>query len=142
DPIQPSIWASLTAKASVSHTGGSYYDDFLFDTGAQVSVISQDTAAHIGISQSTTPDFYVEVAGVGGNMQVRGYYINSLSVTVVAEGTTSFSWTHVPMLVLDLPDPRDGTGYIPGLLGMNLFTDRDLIVNGGTTAQWVGISPI
>jgi hypothetical protein len=47
----------------------------------------------------------------------------------------------VPVVVLDVIDPRDGVGYVPGILGMNLFTDRDLILNGGLSDPSVAISP-
>ena len=43
--------------------------------------------------------------------------MNNLSVTTNGGPIT---WTHVPVLVLDIPDPRDGVGFIPGVLGMNL----------------------
>src|SRR6185312_293045 len=44
--------------------------------------------------------------------------------------------------VYDLVDPSDGVGYVPGIIGMNLFTDRDLVINGSTTSPQVGISPL
>src|SRR5438067_732383 len=124
DPIQPSSWVSMTAKATATHNGTAGSQDFLFDTGAEVTVISSDTGAACGITGSTPPDFTVEVAGVGGTTtQVPGYYINSLSVLTTGVGGGTMTWSHVPVLLLDVPDPRDGVGYIPGILGMNLFTD-------------------
>lgn len=145
NPVAPTFWGSLFATTSVSHTAGSAgAQDFLFDTGAQVTVLSQDTAASVGFYTAgpnpSTPDFTVEIAGVGGTTtEVPGFYLNTLSVTTNGGPIT---WTHVPVIVFDLPDPRDGIGFVPGILGTNLFTDRDLIVNGGTTNPFVGISPI
>jgi hypothetical protein len=145
NPTTPSFWANLTAQATATHTGGSSgSQDFLFDTGAQVSVISEDTAASVGYftggPNPSTPDFYVAVTGVGGTIvQVPGFYMNQLTVTT---NGGPISWTHVPVLVLDVPDPRDNVGFIPGILGMNLFTDRDLVINGGTSNPFIAISDI
>ncbi|HEX3359148.1 MAG TPA: aspartyl protease family protein, partial [Tepidisphaeraceae bacterium] len=117
--------------------------DFVFDTGAQVSIISEDTAAQIGIfdggENPTPPDFTVEVSGVGGTTtEVPGFYINSLNVVTNGGPIT---WTHVPVLLLNVLDPRTGSGFVPGILGMNLFGDRDLIVNADTNNPFVGLSP-
>ena len=49
NPATPTFWASFTASVNVSHTGGSANGQgFLFDTGAEVSVVSEDTAASVG----------------------------------------------------------------------------------------------
>jgi hypothetical protein len=128
---------------NVSHTGGTDTGTFLFDTGAQVSVLSHQTAADIGIftagDNPTPPDFFTEVTGVGGSIQeIPGYYINGLSLTTTA-GKINFS--RVPVVILDLPDPNNPNDILPGVLGTNLFGARDLIINAGTGATYLGISP-
>jgi hypothetical protein len=144
NPTTPSFWGNLTATATATHTqGSSGAQDFLFDTGAQVSVVSEDTAASVGFytggENPTPPDFFVDVSGVGGTtVEVPGFYMDSLRVTT---NGGPISWTHVPVLVLNIPDPRDGIGFIPGILGMNLFTDRDLVINGGLSDPWLAIGP-
>ena len=146
NPDTPGAWSLPIAEAKVTlgHTGGSASNqDFLFDTGAQVSVISRDTAAALGILAPDLehPDFTVEVLGVGGIDIVPGMYINSLSLLSQGGGT---SWNHVPVLVLDVGDPRDPSNAIPGIIGMNLFNDRDLILNmdvNGTAQKFVSIGP-
>ncbi len=142
NPMSPAFWASLFAATSGSHTGGSFSNlNFLYDTGASVSVLSQTTAASVGFNSSgpnqSTPDFYVDIEGAGGTTsQAPGFYMNSLSLTTNGGVLT---WTHVPMIVLDLPNPT-GSGYVPGILGTNLFTDRDLILDTDMTTPWLGIS--
>ena len=37
---------------------------------------------------------------------------------------------------------QEASGYVPGVLGTNLFTDRDLILNGDVNTPYLGISPI
>jgi hypothetical protein len=142
-PSTPTFWSSLHADVDLTDSGNAVNDrQFLFDTGAQVTVLSQDTAAEVGIYSAgenpSTPEFFVDVEGVGGTQQVPGYYLDTFSVMTNGGPIT---WKDVPVLVLDLIDPRDGVGYAPGILGMNLFTDRDLILNGGLENPSVAISP-
>jgi len=145
NPTNPTFWAGMFAKASGSDAGHSISNEqFLFDTGAQVTVVSQDTAAAMGFYSAgpnpSTPDFFVSVTGVGGQAEnVPGFYADQFSVLTNGGPIT---WTNVPLVVLDLIDPRDGIGFVPGILGMNLFTDRDLIINGGTRNPSVAISPL
>lgn len=148
NPVAPTQWGALmTTTVSGSDSGMSFPagtdHKFLMDTGAQVTVLSELTASEVGFYKGspeiTPPEFYVDVGGVGGVVdQVPGFYMDSLTIT--AAGSPAITWTHVPVIVLDLIDPGDADGFIPGILGMNLFTDRDLIVNGGT-ASYLGIGP-
>ena len=51
NPVTPTFWASFIASASAAHTGGSARTTgFLFDTGAEVTVVSEDTAARLATS--------------------------------------------------------------------------------------------
>ncbi len=132
DPTTPTFWSFPFAKTTVTHSAGTRIDqEFLFDTGAQVSVVSEALADAIGFDVGTdTPDFFAEVLGVGGVQQVPGFYMNALSLGVTGG---SFDMTNVPVLVLDITDPRTGTGVLPGIIGMNLFHDRDLFTNFSTS---------
>lgn len=142
NPILPTSWSSLMATVNGSHTAGSFSGaQFLFDTGAQVTVVSEATASlagyYTGGENPSTPDFEVEVSGVGGSTsKVPGFYMNSLNINTTGGPVV---WTHVPVLVLDLPDPAGSGGFVDGILGMNLFTDRDLIINA--SPFYIGISP-
>lgn len=143
NPSSPTSWASFLANVNLTGTGGSASNQpFLLDTGSQVTVLSEDTAAALGFysagPNASTPDFYVEITGVGGTTEVPGFYVPTLSVMT---NGGPIVWNNVPAIVLDLTDPRDDVGYIPGVLGMNLFTDRDLIVNGGIADPSLGIGP-
>lgn len=139
DPSSPTFWTFPIANTNLSHTGGSLsQQEFLFDTGAQVSVVSEATADAIGFDVGTdTPDFFVEVLGVGGISQAPGFFISQLELPVTG-GSAIF--TDVPVLVLNVTDPRDGIGFVPGIIGMNLFNDRDLSVNMQPSNPYVSFS--
>ncbi len=132
DPSSPTIWSYPFLRTNVTHTGGTISNEqFLFDTGAQATVISEAIANAIGIDvASPTPDFTVDVAGFGGDKTVApGFIVNSLSLPVSGNGGAPLTFTNVPVVVLNITDPRDGDGPIPGILGMNLFGDRDISVD-------------
>ncbi len=142
NPQTATFWGSLLANVTVSHTGGTSSTQFLFDTGAEVSVLSEDTANSLGIflqgPDATPPDFFVDIAGVGGTvLQKPGYYINQLKFTTTGG---FFTYSNVPVVIVDLPDPRDPLHQtLPGLLGTNLFNDRDLILDtSGTPYVYFG----
>jgi hypothetical protein len=127
NPLQPTFWTFPFASTQVTHSEGTISEQFLFDTGAQVTVLSQQTANDIGFDAFIdVPDFFVEVLGVGGVQQVPGFFMQQLRLNVLGG---NIILNDVPVLVLDVPDPRDGIGAVPGILGMNLFSDRDLAIN-------------
>lgn len=93
----------------------------LVDTGAQSSIISTATAA--ALSLSLTPDFTVDICGVGGLVSgVPGYYIDFVKINAFG-GALEFS--RAPFIVIDLESP-DGTGTLAGILGMNFFWNRNI----------------
>ncbi len=127
NPQLPTFWAFPFANATVTHTTGTQTDQFLFDTGAQVTVLSEEMADQVGFDVGVdAPDFFVDVLGVGGITQVPGFFMQRLELSVTGG---SFVAHDVPVLVLNITDPRDAVGFVPGILGMNLFSDRDLSIN-------------
>jgi len=91
---------------------------FLFDTGAQLSIISSALADQMGLDLDH-PDVTIDVGGAGGSLTVGGYTIESLTLPRddnndgIIDGELIF--TDVPVFVLDLDPSFDG------ILGMNLF---------------------
>lgn len=101
----PNITATFD---TVTTTPGS----FLFDTGAQLSVISTDMATRLGLDLSN-PTTTIDVQGVAGNETIPGYTLKSLDVQRADGGTLQF--TDVPVYVLDVAPGIDG------IFGMNLL---------------------
>jgi hypothetical protein len=97
----------------LNHNYGSISgQSFLFDTGAQVTVISTADAKALGLDLQH-PQFSTFLAGVGGSQRVGGYIIDELDLPTSDGGGLHF--TNVPVFVADL-----GAG-LDGVLGMNLF---------------------
>lgn len=91
---------------------------FLFDTGAQLSVVSTSVAASLGLNLQN-PESVIDVYGAGGSTQIPGFVVEALELSRddnadgVIDGVLRF--TDVPIYVLDVAPGLDG------ILGMNLF---------------------
>jgi hypothetical protein len=92
---------------------------FLFDTGAQLSIISTAEAHALGLDLAH-PTTSIDVQGVGGDLTIPGFTLDQLDVPLSGGGVLQF--THAPVYVLDI-----GFG-IDGLLGMNLLNNANALL--------------
>jgi hypothetical protein len=137
DPISPSTIVnqllpsqSIFFVSSVDLYKGSYSaidkDRFLFDTGAQITVVGSRVGARLGFNPAE-PDFEVEIQGVNGEtVTAPGFYISSLDIPALGEW---LSFTNIPVILLDIASPEGGT--VDGVIGMNLFVDLNFVFRGG-----------
>lgn len=146
NPSAPTFWANFYNDVTVNHhdsnnTATTDTDQFLLDTGAQISVLSTPVANALGIKTGTNPtppDFTVELQGVGGHRDnVPGYYVDGLTIKT---DNNDLVFNHVPVVVVNFTDPRDDSGPVPGIIGMNLFNDRNIIINGGLNNPFIAVS--
>ncbi len=101
-------------------------DRFMLDTGAQVTVIGLRVAARLGIDPSQA-EFQVEIEGVSGDViWIDGFYIDRIDIPALGSWV---SFTNVPVILLDIASPEGGT--LDGIIGMNLFTQYDMVLRGG-----------
>jgi hypothetical protein len=111
NPVQTNVSYAL-GGASVSGKTA------LFDTGAQLSVISTEVALSLGLNLDL-PETTITVQGAGGTAEIPGFTIDTLELPRddnsdgVIDGTLRF--TNVPIYVLDVVPGLDG------IIGMNLF---------------------
>ena len=124
DVPQSLFFATRTDLAHGPRT--SSQNSFMFDTGAQITVISESLAAELELFQND-PNFYVEIFdATGASTIVEGYYVDLLEITATPAW---LSFTHAPVIVLDVTSPEGG--ILDGILGMNLFADMDFYIRGG-----------
>jgi predicted aspartyl protease len=103
-----------------------FLDGFMFDTGAQVTVISRTVASGLHLS-TKNPDFTVEIQDVTGQVTIApGFYLDSLDIP--ADGQW-LEYTNVPVVVLNVQSPEGG--FLDGIIGMNLFVDLNFVIKGG-----------
>jgi hypothetical protein len=123
NPVQPNTSVAYTPSAVGSPTSTVTNQTFLFDTGAQLSIISPAVAAQLGLTDIDgnpieTPFDFIDVQGAGNAIAgLPGYILDTLTVPRLDGGFVEF--TDVPVYVLDI-----GFG-IDGILGMNLFNGAD-----------------
>lgn len=99
---------------------------FMFDTGAQITVIGSRVAARLALDPAS-PDFEVEIQGVTGDtIMAPGFYVDAIDIPALGEW---LSFTNAPVVLLDVPSPEGGT--VDGIIGMNLFTDLNFVLRGG-----------
>lgn len=137
DPISPSmIVGQLSPLQSVFFVSSvDLYDDghsaidkdrFLFDTGAQITVVGSRVGARLGFNPAA-PGFEVEIQGVTGEViTAPGFYIDTLEIPALGEW---LSFTNVPVVLLDISSPEGGT--VDGVIGMNLFVDINFVFRSG-----------
>jgi hypothetical protein len=123
NPFQNNTGLAFTPSAPGSSTNSLANKSFLFDTGAQLSIISPAIAAALGLTDLSgnpieTPFDFIDVQGAGMPIPgLPGYILDALTVPRTDGGLIEF--TDVPVYVLDV-----GPG-IDCILGMNLFNGAD-----------------
>ncbi len=99
---------------------------FMVDTGAQITVISSGISSRLGLDPEN-PDFEVDIQDVTGEVTIEpGFYIDSLEIPALGEW---LRFTNVPVVMLDIGSPEGG--FLDGIIGMNLFTEFNLVLHGG-----------
>lgn len=143
NPLSPSVIENggLFVDVDAFHGADSLQDaSFLFDTGADLTVVSQQTAARLGFDPVLdTPDFVLQVEGSGGvSGDVPGFYLDRLKLDTVGG---SFELTNVPVAVLDVTNPNDPGNIVPGILGTNAFAGRNVVIDASPQIGQGGNGP-
>jgi hypothetical protein len=143
DPLTPTVVENggLYIEVDLARGTNSFQDkELLFDTGADLTVLSRQTAKRLGFDALVDePDFVLEVEGAGGvRSGVPVIYLDELNLDTIGG---SFTLQNVPVLVLDLPNPADPANVVDGILGMNVFTGRDIVIDANPAASSTGGGP-
>ncbi len=135
EPVSPSIIiGNLSQSIFFVHSVDLYENDesaidkdrFMFDTGAQVTVVGSRIASRLRLDPDY-PSFEVEIQGVTGDtIMAPGFYIDSLEIPAIGEWLI---FTDVPVILLDVFSPEGGT--VDGIIGMNLFIEFNFVLRGG-----------
>ncbi|MCH9022992.1 MAG: aspartyl protease family protein, partial [Planctomycetes bacterium] len=134
-PVIPSLISGsatqsvyFVSSVSLGDEGNSAIDKdgFMLDSGAQITVVGSAVGALLGFNPAN-PDFEVEIVGVTGTVTIKpGFYIDSLTIPALGEW---LSFSNVPVILLDVASPEGG--FLEGIIGMNLFTELNLVLRGG-----------
>ncbi|MCA9189578.1 MAG: hypothetical protein KDA99_28340, partial [Planctomycetales bacterium] len=142
NPSAPTLTqGGLFLKADFRNDGTALgLQDFFFDTGADVTVLSELNMALLGHDPVLdTPDFTIPITGSGGTLAaVPGFYIDEIRVATIG-GTLIL--TNVPAIALDVTDPSSAGNIVPGILGTNLFAGRNLVIDPNPSIGGGGVGP-
>ncbi|MEM7576338.1 MAG: retropepsin-like aspartic protease [Planctomycetota bacterium] len=137
NPSTPTaVGGAFFTDIDIANEGTTRTAEVFFDTGAQVSVVNELLAAQLGFDVvNDEPDFIVPILGVGGaQSDIPGFIAESLTVPAVGG---NFTATNVPIVVLEnVPNPL-GVGILDGILGTNVFWDRDLVIDPTGDRLWI-----
>ena len=113
DPLPTFIPLPLIEGVTTTHNGLSTTGTALLDTGAQLSIISTQTALAMNIDPVADAVDYIVVGGIGGAIEVPLVEVSQLTLPT-AEGV-ALGYTDLVVAVIDIP----GIGSI---FGMDLLT--------------------
>jgi hypothetical protein len=135
--IQGGLFLSVNAANSGNSISNS---SFFFDTGADVTVVSELNAVRLGFDPVLdTPDFTVAVIGSGGTkLDVPGFFADSFTIQAIGGSVTL---NNVPIVVLDVADPSNPANIVEGIVGTNLLAGRNLVIDPNPSLGGGGNSP-
>jgi len=99
---------------------------FMLDTGAQGTIIGPRVAARLRLNLQE-PDFWEEIKDVAGSAVLSpGFYLDTIDIPALGAW---LSYKNVPVVLFDVSSPEGGK--LDGIIGMNLFTEFNLVLRGG-----------
>ena len=116
------VSASMTNGSSISNS------QFFFDTGADVTVLSEFSALQLGFDTVLRDaGFTVAVVGSGGvKLEVPGFFVDHFTLPALGG---SITLDHVPVVVLNVTNPADPGNVVPGIVGTNLLSGRNIVID-------------
>jgi hypothetical protein len=142
NPSQPTlIQGAMFLNVDVENEGEELNNfQFFFDTGADVTVVSELNAARLGFDTILDqPDFTVAVVGSGGTtFDVPGFFVEEFTVQAIGGNITL---SNVPVVVLDVTDPSDPGNVVDGIVGMNLLAGRNVVIDPKPSLGGGGVGP-
>jgi hypothetical protein len=126
---QPPIWGDVPFLSGIpEHNGIAQEGNFLFDTGAQISLLSKQLALDIGLDSNgdgeldqNDTNFVTNqvVGGVGGQISVPVFGFDEFHLTT--DSGEDLVWTDLEWLILDISIPGEETS-LDGVFGSDLLT--------------------
>jgi autotransporter-associated beta strand protein len=110
NPTIPGVIASLGTHSATS--------DWLFDSGAAVTMMGRNLAASLGIDLNSPGITSTTVLGIGGTVSFQGYQIDQLALTTASGSKIDFH-----NVVVFVPGAGALPADFPGIFGMNLLNN-------------------
>ena len=126
-PLPVSSYNPVIEKIQIDYEGNNSTGDWILDTGAQLSMMSTAQAETLGLVDSNgdpivAPEFYQAIGGVGGDINVPIFLIDTLSIPTLNGFELIYENPYVG--VLDVGTIDEDTGelvILDGILGDNFL---------------------
>ena len=131
----------MFVSVDVANNGEELDDSsFFFDTGASVTVISELNAVRLGFDPLLDdPEFTIAIVGSGGTtFDVPGFFVDEFTIETVGG---AFTVENVPVVALNVTDASNPINIVDGIVGMNLFAGRNLVIDPQPALGSGGIGP-
>ncbi|WP_442483742.1 aspartyl protease family protein [Aeoliella sp. SH292] len=141
NPSQPTVvQGGHFIGATFSNEGASFNSNFFLDTGASVTVLSQFKALEMGFDVTLdTPEFTIAIVGSGGTLSdVPGFFVDQLTINALGGEVVL---QNVPVIVLDVTNVSNPGNVVDGIIGMNVFQGRDIVIDPNPSLGGGGASP-
>ena len=132
NPVIPGVKLADALSGMVPTTGR----EWLFDSGASVSIISKSVATEVGLNANTPPVSTAQIGGIGGAITMFGYEIDELILPSTDENQLIF--TDAVLYVIDWDNPADLPAGLDGIFGMNLIDKSIDDASDGFFIDWLG----
>jgi hypothetical protein len=145
NPSSPTLLAAGTGGAfltvNATDAGVSLGNtEFLFDSGASVTVLSEFSAHLLGFDAGfSEPEFTVSVVGSGGTaFDVPGFFIDELLIQAIGGNVVL---NNVPVIVFEVTNPGDIGNVVPGIIGTNVLSGRNIVFDPKPSVGGGGVGP-
>jgi autotransporter-associated beta strand protein len=134
----PSVSTNPTIPGVVASNGtASASSDWLFDSGAAVTMMGRNLATSLGINLNLPGITSTTVLGIGGTVTFQGYEIDQLALT-----TSTGSKINFHDIVVFVPGVGALPAELPGIFGMNLINNSFSGVTGDLFGGIVEQNPV
>jgi len=126
-PLPVSSYNPVIENIQIGYQGNNSIGDWLLDTGAQLSMMSTTQAETIGLVDSNgiplvTPEFYQAIGGIGGDINVPVFLIETLSIPTINGFELIYGNPYVGVLDVGYIDKDTGEPVIlDGIFGANFL---------------------
>ena len=132
NPVIPGVRLADALTSMVPTTGR----EWLFDSGASVTIISKSVASEVGLDENTPVVSTVTIGGIGGTINIFGYEIDELILP--SSDQTQLIFTDAVVYVIDWDSSEDLPVGLDGIFGMNLIDKSIDDANDGFFIDWLG----
>jgi hypothetical protein len=121
----------------VEYNGITSTGSWLFDTGGTISNMSVAQGVELGLTDEygepiVTPDFYIDIGGIGGQVTLPGFQIDNLIIPTLCGYNLVFNNARITVHDIGVYDPEiDEYIILDGVFGSNFLCASAKLESGG-----------